>query len=211
MHLSTTIKKNKTIKYFVHFLLIPRNEARPRKWVQWFVNPFYHKRKTGSIVRRMVRMDVVPFNHFEIGKNSIIEDFSTINNGVGPVTIGDHTLIGLSNVIIGPVTIGSNIIFAQHVVVSGLNHDYQDLSLPIHRQKVTTKKITIEDECWIGANCVIMAGVTIGKHSVIAAGSVVTKDIPPYSVAAGNPARVIKQYDANKKEWIRLSEKNQDV
>jgi len=64
--------------------------------------------------------------------------------------------------------------------------------------------IIIEDECWIGANAVITAGVTIGKHSVIAAGSVVTKNIPPYSVAVGNPARVIKQYNFETKQWLRV-------
>jgi acetyltransferase-like isoleucine patch superfamily enzyme len=62
----------------------------------------------------------------------------------------------------------------------------------------------IEDECWIAANTVITAGVTIGKHSVIAAGAVVTKNIPPYSIAVGNPAKVIKKYDFDKKEWIRV-------
>lgn len=205
MSLATIIKNNKGLKEFVHFLLIPRREARPRKWVQLLVNPFYHKRKNGSIIRKMVRLDVVPFNPFEVGKKTIIEDFSTINNGVGSVIIGDHTLIGMSNVIIGPVTIGNNIIFAQHVVVSGLNHDYQNMDQPIHRQKVSTKPIVIEDECWIGANSVIMAGITIGKHSVVAAGSVVTKDVPPNSVVAGNPARIVKQFNADKNEWCRVS------
>jgi acetyltransferase-like isoleucine patch superfamily enzyme len=85
-----------------------------------------------------------------------------------------------------------------------LNHAYEDITLPISKQKETTALITVEDECWIGANAVITAGVTLGKHSVIAAGAVVTKSIPPYSVAVGNPARVIKQYDFEKKQWIRL-------
>jgi acetyltransferase-like isoleucine patch superfamily enzyme len=76
--------------------------------------------------------------------------------------------------------------------------------LPINRQKVTTAPIVVEDECWIGANAVVTAGVTVGKHSIVAAGAVVTKNIPPYSVAVGNPARVIKQYDFEKKEWVRI-------
>jgi acetyltransferase-like isoleucine patch superfamily enzyme len=94
--------------------------------------------------------------------------------------------------------------FAQNVVVSGLNHSYEDIHQPISKQKETTALITVEDECWVGANAVITAGVTLGKHCVVAAGSVVTKDIPPYSVAVGNPARVIKQYDFEKKEWVRV-------
>lgn len=148
-------------------------------------------------------MDVLPFNKFILGDNSVIEDFSTVNNGVGDVIIGHNSLVGMGNVIIGPVAIGNNVILAQNIVASGLNHEYRDVAMPVHLQKVTTAPITIEDDCWIAANVVITAGVTIGKHCVIAAGSVVTKDVPPFSVAAGNPARVIKRYDATKNEWVK--------
>ena len=149
-------------------------------------------------------MDVVPFNHFKLGDYSTIEDFCTINNGVGDVIIGNETRIGMSNVVIGPVIIGNHVILAQNIVMSGLNHRYEDINLPISKQNVNTSLIKIEDECWIGANAVITAGVTLGKHSIVAAGSVVTKNIPPYSVAVGNPARVIKQYDFEKRQWVRL-------
>jgi len=149
-------------------------------------------------------MDVLPFNRFELGKNSVIEDFCTINNGVGPVVIGNETLVGMSNVIIGPVEIGNNVIIAQNVVISGLNHEYKNIHIPISRQPVSTRPIIIEDDCWIAANVVITAGVTIGKHTVIAAGSVVTKSISPFSIAAGNPAKIIKKYDAGTDSWINL-------
>lgn len=148
-------------------------------------------------------MDVLPFNPFSIGDNSMVEDFTTINNGVGEVRIGNNSLIGLGNVIIGPITVGNNVILAQNIVASGLNHNYADIRQPIHQQGVSVAPIVIEDDCWIGANTVITAGVRIGKHCVIAAGAVVTKNIPPYSVAVGNPARVIKQYDASSDEWIK--------
>ena len=81
---------------------------------------------------------------------------------------------------------------AQGVVVSGLNHNYKDTTYTISKQGVYTSPIIIEDDVWIGANAVITAGVTIGKHCVIGAGSIVTKDIPDYSVAVGNPARIIQ-------------------
>jgi acetyltransferase-like isoleucine patch superfamily enzyme len=123
---------------------------------------------------------------------------------VGDVLIGHNTLIGMGNVIIGPVTIGNNVIFAQNIVASGLNHSYTDIDIPIHAQKILTAPIIVEDDCWIAANAIITAGVRIGKHSVIAAGAVVTKDIPPFSVAAGNPARVIKQYNTELKEWEKV-------
>jgi acetyltransferase-like isoleucine patch superfamily enzyme len=149
-------------------------------------------------------MDVVPWNEFELGEYSTIEDFSAINNGVGPVIIGDRTKIGLSNTIIGPVSIGNDIRLAQNITLSGLNHNYTDVDVPIHEQGVSTAPIVIEDESWIGANVVVLAGVTIGKHSIVAAGSVVTKDVPPYSVAVGNPARVLKKYNAQTKIWEKV-------
>lgn len=204
MSVTSFIKSNPAIKKLVHRLLIPSGEARPRLWVKLLLNPFIHTYGKGSSIRRRTRMDILPFNKFILGNSSVIEDFSTINNGVGDVFIGNNTLIGMGNVLIGPVTIGNNVIFAQNVVASGLNHEYRDVAVPIHEQKVTTAKIVVEDDCWIAANVVLTSGITIGKHCVIAAGSVVTKDIPPYTVAAGNPAKPIKQYDAASKEWVRV-------
>ena len=203
MSIAHTVKSNPALKKAVHRMLIPKDEARPRFWVKVFLNRFFHERGNGSIIRRYTRVDVLPFNDFVLGKKSVIEDFSTINNGVGDVLIGDNTLIGMGNVLIGPITIGNNVIFAQNVVASGLNHEYKDITIPIHMQDVTTKQITVGDDCWIAANSVITAGVTIGKHCVIAAGSVVTKDIPAYTVAGGNPAKPIKRYDEVTKEWVR--------
>lgn len=185
-------------------MLIPSGEARPRLWVKLLINPFIHKRGAGSRVGR-ARMDVLPFNKFELGSKSTIEDFCTINNGVGDVFIGDNTLIGMGNVIIGPVTIGNNVIFAQNIVASGLNHEYRDVTMPISLQKTIVSQIIVEEDCWIAANSVITAGVTIGKHSVVAAGAVVTKNVPPYSIAAGNPARVIKQYDFTANAWVTVN------
>jgi acetyltransferase-like isoleucine patch superfamily enzyme len=204
MSYSDYIRNNARLKRFFHWLLIPANEARPRLWVRLFLNRFYHHKGRGVIIRRRVRMDVVPFNHFSIGNNSVIEDFSTVNNGVGDVEIGEKSLVGIGNVIIGPVKIGNDVILAQNIVVSGLNHNYTDVSMPIHKQGVSVAEIVIEDECWIGANVVVTAGVTIGKHSVVAAGSVVTKNIPPYSIAVGNPSRIIKQYDQALKQWVKI-------
>ncbi len=203
MSIESIIKSHPKLKKIVHWLLIPKGQARPRVWVK-LINPFIHNFGKGSRVARWVRFDVLPFNKFVLGANSTIEDFCTINNGVGDVIIGSGTRIGMSNVVIGPVTVGNNVIFAQNIVSSGLNHGYEVIDIPISKQKVSMAKITVEDDCWIGANAVITAGVTIGKHSVIAGGAVVTKNIPPYSVAVGNPAKVIKTYNAEKKEWVRI-------
>lgn len=205
MSLSETIKSNPTLKKLVHWMIIPTHDFRPRLWIRWFVNPIRNKRGSNTIIRFSTRMDILPFNKFEIGSQSLIEDFSTINNGVGDVKIGNNTIIGLSNVIIGPVIIGNGVMLAQNIVVSGLNHGYEAIDISPSEQTVTTKLITINDDVWIGANAVITAGVTIGKHAVIGAGSVVVKDIPPYSVAVGNPAKVIKSYNFETKNWENLT------
>ena len=203
MSLIETIKSNPRLKQLALNAMMPKNQARPRLWVKLFLNPFKHKKGKNSRICRNSRIDVLPFNNFVLGDNSTIEDFCTINNGVGDVLIGDRSRIGMSNVLIGPVTIGNDVILAQNIVMSGLNHGYEDISLPPHDQPVTKKKITLEDEVWVGANAVIVAGVTIGKHAVVAAGSVVTKDVPAYSVVAGNPAKVIKKYNSITQNWER--------
>ncbi len=204
MSLIASIKSNPRLKQLALWLLMPRNQARPRWWVQWFWNPLKHQHGSGSTICRSVRLDVLPFRQFVIGSNSTIEDFATVNNGVGDVFIGNRTRIGLGCVLIGPVTVGNDVMLAQNIVVSGLNHGYEDITQPISTQPCSTQAIVIEDEVWIGANAVITSGVTVGKHSVVAAGSVVTKNVPPYSVVAGNPARLLKQYNTQTGQWEKV-------
>ena len=122
-----------------------------------------------------------------------MESFACINNAVGDVMIGDHTRIGLHNTIIGPVTIGNHVNLAQGITVTALNHNFSDAEKRIDEQGVNTTPVVIGDDIWIGANAVILPGVTIGSHSVVAAGSVVTKDVPPHSLVAGVPAKIIRQ------------------
>lgn len=201
MPLARIIKSNPALKKLVHWCLIPKYQARPRRWVTIFVNPFYHTMGKCVNICRRTRMDILPFHSFSVGDYTTIEDFSTINNGVGGVQIGRNTRVGMSNVIIGPVTIGNNVIMAQNIVISALNHNYKNIEIPISLQGETVIPIIIEDDCWIGANVVITAGITIGKHCVIGAGTVVTKNIPAFCVAVGNPARVIKKYNSDTKTW----------
>ena len=206
MSLVDKIKSHAGLKRLaLHLLLVPR-EARPRRWVSWLVNPWRHQRGSQSRIRRRTRLDVVPFNPFSLGQQSIIEDFATINNGMGAVLIGDRTLVGMSNVLIGPLRIGNDVIIAQHVVMSGLNHGYADVRVPIRDQPCTTAEIVVEDNVWIGANVVITAGVRVGRHAVVAAGSVVTKDVPPYTVVGGNPARPLKAYHPESGQWERVGQ-----
>lgn len=206
MKLVNTIKNNATLKKIVLWMLQPPMRPRPRLWIRILVNPFFHKKGKNALIRFQTRMDVFPFNTFHLGKWSTIENFSCVNNAMGAVVIGDHSRIGLSNTIIGPVQIGDNVNMAQNVVISGLNHGYEEISIAPRLQKCSTSQITIENDCWIGANVVITSGVTIGQHCVIAAGSVVTKSSPPYCILAGNPAKIIKYYDFGLSKWMKYTE-----
>lgn len=201
MTFSEKIKNNPRLKELASRALIPRNQARPRKWVTWFLNPFIHHKGKRTTICKHSRMDILPFNQFYIGDDSTIEDFSTVNNGVGDIWIGDRTRIGLGCTLIGPVKVGNDVMIAQNVVISALNHRYEDDTLPISRQGVTKNPIVIKDEAWIAANCVILSGVTIGKHAVVSAGSVVRRNVPAYSVVAGNPASVVKRQNPVTKIW----------
>lgn len=202
--LKQKINNNKKLKKLIHYLMMNTTGACPRRWVKWFINPFVFHYGKGSKIRSTVILNISPINPFSLGEKSVIEYFTIIDNGVGYVNIGDESRIGLRSTLIGPVEIGNQVILAQNVVLSGLNHNYKDVKKPIRAQGVTTLPIIIEDECWIGANSIITAGVHIGKHSIVAGGSVVTKSVPSYSIVGGNPARLIKQYDFEKKEWRKI-------
>lgn len=97
------------------------------------------------------------------------------------------------NVIMNNTEIGSYCSFAPNVIVGGMEHDYTKMSTSTKLYK-EQKKITtiIEDDVWLGANAVIKMGVTIGRGSIVAASSVVLKDVPPHSIVVGSPAKVVK-------------------
>ena len=186
------LKNNPKWKKFIDWVIMNQVETRPR----WFVRllaPIYQHRGKHSVIHRSARMDTPPYRKFSIGDYSVVESFACINNAVGNVIIGNHTRIGLHNTIIGPVEIGNHVNLAQGITVTALNHNFDDTERRIDEQGVSTTPVTIEDDVWIGANAVILPGVTIGNHCVVAAGAVVTKNVPPHSLVAGVPAKVIKK------------------
>ena len=144
-----------------------------------------------------VRIDAKgnPRNKVYIGNQVAIErgvDIGCMENTC--INIGDETFIAPNVCIAGPgnIQIGQKCMIAAHTGIYANNHNYQDPHLPIKDQGVTSQGIVIEDDCWLGHGVTVLDGVRIGKGSVIGAGAVVTKDIPPYSVAVGIPAKVIK-------------------
>ena len=184
--------RNPRWKKFLDWVIMNQVETRPR-WYVRMLAPLYQHRGSHSVIHRSVRMDTPPYRQFCLGNYSVIESGACINNAVGDVIIGDHTRVGLHNTIIGPVTIGSHVNLAQGITVTALNHNFSESDKRIDEQGVSTTPVTIEDDVWIGANAVVLPGVRIGTHAVIAAGSVVTKDVLPHTLVAGIPAKVIKQ------------------
>ena len=166
--LRQSLKANPRLKKWLDYVIMNQRDARPR-WYIRLLAPFYQHRR------------------------SVIESFCCINNAVGDVIIGDDTRIGIHNTIIGPVTIGNHVNLAQGITVTALNHNFKDTSRRIDEQGFSTKPIVIGDDVWIGANAVILPGVTIGKHVVVAAGAVVTKDVPDNCIVGGIPAKMMKR------------------
>lgn len=112
----------------------------------------------------------------------------------GFLRIGHRVVLGADDTVncYLDVDIGDDCILADRVYVGDFDHRFADPSVPIRKQGIATAPVRIEDDCWIGEKASIMRGVTVGRGSVIGANSVVPRDVAPYSVAAGNPARVIR-------------------
>ena len=198
------LDNNPKLKHFLHYLLIHPYTSRPRLWTRLFVYPFIIKRGKGSIIRRKARLDLIPSKKITLGVRSTIEDYAIINNQMGDILIGDHCQVTSRVKLVGPVTLGNYVVIGSGAQITGLTHNYEDISIPIAQQGVSPCRTIIEEDVWIGGNSCINQGITIGKHSLVGSGSVVTKSVPPYSIVGGNPARILKQYDFEKKEWVKV-------
>ncbi len=122
------------------------------------------------------------------------------------VTIGDRCLIGRGSGIVGhfSISIGNDVWTGHHVYITDQNHGYEDITIPISKQSQPERAVSIGDGSWLGHGSVVLPGVTIGRHVVIGANSVVTKDIPDFSVAVGVPAKVIRRFDESRQEWLSV-------
>lgn len=136
------------------------------------------------------------------GNRICLKDHVTIDRGViidadqgyeGYIELGEGTYIGAYTCIAGPgsLKIGKHCLIAAHSSLFAGNHIFSDPNKPIVEQGDNCEGIVIEDDCWLGSGVRVVDGVTIGKGSVIGAGAVVTRNVPPYSIAVGVPAKVI--------------------
>lgn len=133
--------------------------------------------------------------YIEIGDHSTILPYALLKTNGGTIKIGAHCSVNDYSVIngLGGVTIGDHVHIASHVYIVSSEHDYNKLGTEDFSRDMLSQGVSIEDNVWIGAGAVVLDGVTIGTGSVIGAGAVVTKNIEPYSLAVGVPARVTKK------------------
>lgn len=168
---------------------------------------FYRIKKHGKGSYIGKNCKIIGGPNLEIGNNVSIRPYSSlacmvsakisIANGCD---IGERFRINAAHSII----IDENVLFGPNVYISDDDHKYSIINVPIMYQGIKNEnnRIIIDEGSWIGINCVIVGNVHIGKHVVIGANSVVTKDIPNYAVATGAPAKVIKIYDNILKRYV---------
>ncbi len=141
----------------------------------------------------------------QIGEGTMIGPGVTLSAGMVPgqqcvtnpvVRIGDRCLIGRGSGIVGhlAIDIGDDVWTGHHVYITDQNHGFEDIDLPISRQSMPERPVIIGSGSWLGHGTVVLPGSTIGRHVVVGANSVVTGDLPDFSVAVGAPARVIRRY-----------------
>lgn len=147
--------------------------------------------RPGGKLARRVRAALANHMLDRCGDDVNVEHGAWFGSGHG-IELGDRSAIGLDCLLIGPVTIGNDVMMGPRCTILASRHDASSVELPMALQGfLPDLRVTIEDDVWIGANVTILPGRVVGQGSIVGAGSVVTKDVPPWSVVGGNPARQI--------------------
>lgn len=145
MNIKEYLQQHPQWKKRIHGFIMHPVKTRPYWWIRVW-QPFYIKKGRGSVIYSSVRKDLPPFHLFQMGKYSVVEDFSCLNNAVGDIVIGDYCRIGLGNTVIGPIRIDNGVNISQNVVLIGLDHNYQDITQGIIEQGITTSPIHIGEQ-----------------------------------------------------------------
>ena len=191
---------SKILRKIIWILKIPRNIILS---LRYGISPSKHV-YFGKNVR------IVNPQYVDMGGQVFIDDdvelcVNQTMPGVTPkLLIGNRVHFGKMNRIgcDNKIVIEDDVLFAPHVHISDRNHGFEDINTPISRQKVVSKgAVVIGAETWLGFGCQVMSGVKIGRHCVIAAGAIVVKDVPDYSVVGGNPAKILKKYNQITNKW----------
>lgn len=126
------------------------------------------------------------------GRGVNIEKGANFGDGK-QIVIGDRSGIGRNCTIPNDTKIGNDVMIAPDVVIFNHNHRYSSIDVPMNQQGIDKiNPVSIESDVWIGQRVIILSGVTVGKGSIVAAGSVVTRSVMPHTIVGGNPAKIIK-------------------
>jgi len=159
--------------------------------------------------------------YIRLGARTIIGPHATLSAGVSPdhvlardtvVSIGDRCLIGRGSGIVAheSVEIGDDVFTGHHVYITDANHGYADVNVPIGLQFAPPRAVRVGAGSWLGHGTIVLPGSNIGRHVVIGAGAVVAGDLPDFSVAVGNPARVIRRYVTGR-GWLAVDDAGEPV
>jgi acetyltransferase-like isoleucine patch superfamily enzyme len=176
-------------------LVLARIGRRPRLFPPIFVSGGRRIRiGDDAHIESFVAMSVGRGGCLEIGSHCELRAFARLEADVGSIVLGNRCSVNPFCVFngFGGISIGDDVRIASHTVILSSSHRHDDPTVPIHAQGTIPQETVIGNDVWIGAHSVILGGVRIGSHSIVAAGAVVTADVPHYSVVAGVPARVIR-------------------
>ncbi len=154
--------------------------------------------KTVSISPRVtLRANTAANPGIAIGNGCSFQEACILSANQGRISVGHNCWLGPFCLVYGngDVTIGNNVMIAARSSINTVSHHAGRCDMPMSEQGIYCAPVTIEDDVWIGMHAVVLQGVVIGRGSIIGAGAVVTSDIPPWSIAVGTPARVIKRRD----------------
>jgi maltose O-acetyltransferase len=125
------------------------------------------------------------------GDGTWVDRLCNFGSGRG-ISVGSYSFIGKRAWLLGDITIGDNVGVGAEMIAISCNHEFGDTTVPIMRQGLAeSKPIFIGNDVWVGARCIILPGVRVGDHAIVGAGSVVTKDVEPWAIVGGNPAKLI--------------------